>query len=192
MNYIITLILNETGKKAIGISEKTLQVDADITDINSEYIDKLFPMSLVENFYVVPSFLNLKEGDYVYVVNPDGERFLGCVDNGCYSKKLIFVRTESPSASGHSTFHADGIETGHYKNKWHLENITPEDVEKEKNKIENEPYTRLVKLLLDSNLDNVVKISDETLKLPEWLSNRTLYEIIDMLEYDLNEYFYNK
>lgn len=191
MNYIITLILNETGKKALGTDKKTLQVDADITDITSEYIDKLFPMSLVENFYVVPSFLNLKEGDYVYVVNPDGERFLGCVDKS-YNKNFIFVRTESPSASEHFTFHADGIETGHYKNKWHLENITPEDVEKEKNKIENEPYSRLVKLLLDSNLDTVVKIDNDGLKRPEWLSVKTLYEIIDMLEYDLNEYFYNK
>lgn len=191
MNYIITLILNEAGKKALGTDKKTLQVDADITDITSEYIDKLFPMSLVENFYVKPSFLNLKVGEYVYVVNPDGEKFLGCVDES-YSKKIIFVRTESPSGQGHFTFHADGIETGRYKNKWHLENITPEDVEKEKNKIENEPYARLVKLLLDSNLDTVVKIDSDDLKRPEWLSLQTLYEIIDMLEYDLNEHFYNK
>ena len=192
MNYIITLVLNETGKRAVGQSTKTFQVDADITDITSEYIDKLFPISLVENFYSVPSFLNMKPGEYVYVVDTDGKRYLGVItDPTGYDKKYVYVAIQGDDAPirGHYSyntiqFHPDGIEACHYKDKLHMENITPEDVEKEKTKLANQPYIRLVQLLLDSD----VIVEGEVLKCPDWLSPETLDSVLRTLENEYNSY----
>ena len=193
MNYIITLVLNETGKRAVGQSTKTFQVDADITDITSEYIDKLFPISLVENFYSVPSFLNMKPGEYVYVVDTDGKRYLGVItDPTGYDKKYVYVTIQcddAPILRNYSCktikFRPDGIEACHYKDKLHMENITQEDVEKEKTKLANQPYIRLVQLLLDSD----VVVEGEELKRPDWLSPETLDEVLKTLEDEYNSYF---
>lgn len=190
MNYIITLVLNEIGKRAVGQNTKTFQVDADITDITSEYIDKLFPISLVENFYSVPSFLNMKPGEYVYVVDTDGKRYLGVItDPTGYDKKYVYVTIQgddTPRYYSYKTiqFRPDGIEACHYKDKLHMENITPEDVEKEKTKLTNQPYIRLVQLLLDSD----VVVEGEELKRPDWLSPETLDEVLKTLEDEYNSY----
>lgn len=192
MNYIITLVLNEIGKRAVGQSTKTFQVDADITDITSEYIDKLFPISLVENFYSVPSFLNMKPGEYVYVVDTDGKRYLGVItDPTGYDKKYVYVTIQGDDTPIRGTysyrtiqFRPDGIEACHYKDKLHMENITPEDVEKEKLKLKNKSYIRLIELLLGSN----ITVEGETLKQPDWLSSDTLDEILTTLEGEYNSY----
>lgn len=196
MNYIITLVLNEIGKRAVGQNTKTFQVDADITDITSEYIDKLFPISLVENFYSVPSFLNMKPGEYVYVVDTDGKRYLGVItDPTGYDKKYVYVTIQGDDTPIRETypyrtiqFRPDGIEACHYKDKLHMENITPEDVEKEKIKLANQPYIRLVQLLLDSD----ITVEGKTLKRPDWLSIETLNEVLTTLEGEYNSYFYQK
>jgi len=191
MKYILTLILNETGKRALGQETKELQVDnVDITDITSEYIDKLFPISLVENFYVVPSFLNMKPGEYVYVVDTDGTRYLGMIDTNDYNEKYVYVtiQGDAPIRGCHSyrtnQFRPNGLETGHYKDKLHLENITPEDVEKEKLKLKNKSYIRLIELLLDSN----ITVEGEALKQPDWLSSETLDSVLETLENEYNSY----
>ena len=193
MKYILTLILNETGKRALGQETKELQVDnVDITDITSEYIDKLFPISLVENFYVVPSFLNMKPGEYVYVVDTDGTRYLGMIDTNDYNEKYVYVTIQGdniPIRGYYSyqtiQFHPNGLEACHYKDKLHLENITPEDVEKEKLKLKNKSYIRLVELLLDSN----ITVEGEALKQPDWLSSETLDSVLETLENEYNSYF---
>ena len=194
MNYIITLVLNEIGKRAVGQNTKTFQVDADITDITSEYIDKLFPISLVENFYSVPSFLNMKPGEYVYVVDTYGKHYLGVItDPTGYNKKYVYVTIQgddTPIRGNYSyktiQFSPDGIEACHYKDKLHMENITPEDVEKEKIKLANQPYIRLVQLLLDSD----ITVEGNALKRPDCLSIETLNEVLTTLEGEYNSYFY--
>ena len=196
MKYIITLVLNEIGKRAVGQNTKTFQVDADITDITSEYIDKLFPISLVENFYSVPSFLNMKPGEYVYVVDTYGKHYLGVItDPTGYNKKYVYVTIQgddTPIRGNYSyktiQFSPDGIEACHYKDKLHMENITPEDVEKEKIKLANQPYIRLVQLLLDSD----ITVEGKALKRPDWLSIETLNEVLTTLEGEYNSYFYQK
>lgn len=45
MNYIITLVLNEIGKRAVGQNTKKFQVDADIADITSENISTSYSQS---------------------------------------------------------------------------------------------------------------------------------------------------
>ena len=196
MNYIITLVLNEIGKRAVGQNTKTFQVDADIADITSEYIDKLFPISLVENFYSVPSFLNMKPGEYVYVVDTYGKHYLGVItDPTGYNKKYVYVTIQGDDTPIRGNcecktiqFCPDGIEACHYKDKLHMENITPEDVEKEKIKLANQPYIRLVQLLLDSD----ITVEGKTLKRPDWLSIETLNEVLTTLEGEYNSYFYQK
>ena len=191
MKYILTLILNETGKRTLGQETKELQVDdVDITDITSAYIDKLFPISLVENFYAVPSFLNMKVGEYVYVVDADGRRWLGVITTA-YDNRYVYVTIQGDTIlRGYSSynsviqFHPNGLEACHYKDKLHLENITPEDVEKEKLKLKNKSYIRLVELLLDSN----ITVEGEALKQPDWLSSETLDSILETLENEYNSY----
>ena len=57
---------------------------------------------------------------------------------------------------------------------------------KEKIKLANQPYIRLVQLLLDSD----ITVEGEALKRPDWLSIETLNEVLTTLEGEYNSYFY--
>ena len=111
------------------------------------------------------------------------KHFLGVIaDPTGYNKKYVYVTIQGYDTPIRETrtiqFRPDGIEACHYKDKLHMENITPEDVEKEKIKLANQPYIRLVQLLLDSD----ITVEGEALKRPDWLSIETLNEVLTTLE----------
>ena len=142
MNYIVTLHLNEIGRKALGVDEKIITIDAETKDsLTGAIIDEVFPISLVESYNVKPSFMDLPKGSYVAVVK-DGVRYLGeILEPDCFYKNRILVNvymyepetTYTDTADTETTyteiimFHPNGVEVTHNKNKYCLDNISDDD-----------------------------------------------------------------
>ena len=181
MEYIITLVLNDTGKRALGQDTKTLTVNANLTDITGEYLDKLFPMSLVENFYSTKSFLNLADQDYVCVVYSDGSRHLGVVSKNTFDKRRMSVKIYGGSDYEWHEFNANGVQATHCKSKMHLEFITPEEVEEFKTKMKNAPYMQVLEALVDDSFG--ITIDWKKIKMPQWLS----YDAVSKIQEILND-----
>ena len=137
MNYIVTLHLNEIGRKALGVDEKTIFINAKSEgSVTGAIIDEVFPVSLVESYDVKPSFMNLPKGSYVAVVK-DGVRYLGeILDLNWYCGNRILVKVYMCETYTETIeFHPNGVEVTHNKNKYCLDHISDDEVETIKNKL---------------------------------------------------------
>jgi hypothetical protein len=187
MNFIVNLSLNETGRKALCIEVKTIYMNAENKEaITAAMIDKEFPIVLVKEFDVTPSFLELPVGSYVAVVSASGDRFLGEIINGWYKNRVnVKVHNDDAYASSYSTeFHPNGVEVTHSKSKLHIENITDEEVAKMKDAIKNKPFIAMLNMLLENS-----GVNAEEIKMPEWLSFETVEKITEMLKDDSVVYY---
>ena len=187
MNFIVNLSLNETGRKALGIEVKTIYMNAENKEaITADVIDKEFPIVLVKEFDVTPSFLELPVGSYVAVVSASGDRFLGEIINGWYKNRVnVKVHNDDAYASSYSTeFHPNGVEVTHSKTKLHIELISPSEVVELKEAIKNKPFNAMLEMLLDNS-----DVKPEAIKMPEWMTFETVEKITEMLNDDYNAYF---
>lgn len=188
MNYIVTLHLNEIGRKALGVDKKTIFINAKSEDsVTGAIIDKVFPVSLVESYNAKPSFMDLPKGSYVAVVK-DGVRYLGeILDLNWYCGNRILVKVYMcETYTTTIEFHPNGVEVTHNKNKYCLDNISDDEVETIKNKLKNEPFIKLISMLLDTD---DVKIDGKTPNMPEWLTPETVVRINKILDSDFDAYY---
>ena len=190
MNYIVTLHLNEIGRKALGVDEKTIYIDAKSTDsVTGAIIDEFFPVSLVESYNVKPSFMDLPAGSYVAVVKDD-VRYLGEIldSNLSYSKNRIRVKVHvfesDASYTENIEFHPNGVEVTHNKNKYCLDNISDDEVETIKGKLKNAPFIKMLNMLLENS-----NVNTEEIKMPEWISFETVNKITEILNSECDEYY---
>lgn len=189
MNYIVTLHLNEIGRKALGVDEKTIYINAKSTDsVTGAIIDEVFPVSLVESYDVKPSFMDLPKGSYVAVVKDD-VRYLGEILETFY-KNRIHVKLHPYESDVTYTnileFHPNGVEVTHNKNKYHLENISNDEVETIKGKLKNAPFIKMLNMLLENS-----NVNTEEIKMPKWMSFETVNKITEILNNDCDEYSMN-
>ena len=199
MNYIVTLHLNEIGRKALGVDEKIITIDAETKDsLTGAIIDEVFPVSLVESYNAKPSFMDLTKGSYVAVVKDD-VRYLGeILAPDCFYKNRILVKvymyepetTYTDTADTETTytkiimFHPNGVEVTHCKNKYCLDTISDNEVETIKGKLKNAPFTKMLNMLLENS-----NVNTEEIKMPEWMSFETVNRITEILNSDYNEYY---
>ena len=187
MNYIVTLHLNEIGRKALGVDEKTIYIDAKSTDsVTGAIIDEFFPVSLVESYNVKPSFMDLPKGSYVAVVKDD-VRYLGeILAPDCFYKGRILVKVYmyEPETTYTIMFHPNGVEVTHNKNKYCLDNISDDEVETIKGKLKNAPFIKMLNMLLENS-----NVNTEEIKMPEWMSFETVNKITEILNSECDEYY---
>lgn len=177
--YVINLYLNETGKKALNTNTKVIYVNIENKrEITKEYIENLFPLSLVENYEITDSFLDLENGEYVIIVTPEGERLLGTIVSS-YGKQ-IYVSTYGANGLW-DYFNPNGVEATHSKNKAHLERGTEEEVEKLRRVIDNQPFIELLEMFNEEHEN--VKFNAEEIKLPEWLT----INVINIIKNELDD-----
>ena len=184
MNYIVTLHLNEIGRKALSVNEKTIFIDAETTDsVTGAIIDEVFPISLVESYDVKPSFMDLPKGSYVALVKDD-VRYLGEI--------LEPETTYTDTADTETTytkiimFHPNGVEVTHCKNKYCLDTISDDEVEVIKSKLKNAPFIKMLNMLLKNS-----NVNTEEIKMPKWMSFETVNKITEILNSDCDEYSMN-
>ncbi len=201
MNYVVTLHLNEIGRKALGVDEKTIYIDAKSTDsVTGAIIDEVFPVSLVESYNAKPSFMDLPKGSYVAVVKDD-VRYLGeILAPDCFYKNRILVKvymyepetTYTDTADTETTytkiimFHPNGVEVTHNKNKYCLDTISDDEVEAIKSKLKNAPFIKMLNMLLKNS-----NVNTEEIKMPKWMSFETVNKITEILNSDCDEYSMN-
>ena len=201
MNYIVTLHLNEIGRKALGVDEKIITIDAETKDsLTGAIIDEVFPISLVESYNVKPSFMDLTKGSYVAVVKDD-VRYLGeILEPDCFYKNRILVKvymyepetTYTDTADTETTytkiimFHPNGVEVTHNKNKYCLDNISDDEVETIKGKLKNAPFIKMLNMLLKNS-----NVNTEEIKMPKWMSLETVNKITEILNSECDEYSMN-
>ena len=189
MNYVVTLHLNEIGRKALGVDEKTIYIDAKSTDsVTGAIIDEVFPVSLVESYNAKPSFMDLPVGSYVAVVK-DGVRYLGEILEP-YDKNRILVKLHPYEHDETYTnileFHPNGVEVTHCKNKYCLDTISDDEVEAIKSKLKNAPFIKMLNMLLKNS-----NVNTEEIKMPKWMSFETVNKITEILNSDYDEYSMN-
>ena len=187
MNYIVTLHLNEIGRKALGVDEKIITIDAEIqNNLTNAIIDEVFPLSLVESYDIKPSFANNPVGSYVAVVK-DGVRYLGEILEP-YDKNRILVKLHPYEHAVTYTnileFHPNGVEVTHNKNKYCLDTISDDEVETIKSKLKNAPFIKMLNMLLEGS-----NVNTEEIKMPKWMSFETVNKITEILNSDYDEYY---
>lgn len=178
---IITVNLNELGKKAFGQDTKILYSPDDVCKITREDVNNLFPLELATGYKIDPSFSSLGVGSFVIVVNPEGKRELGEVCNK-YGKSL-YVRL-SRISNRFFEFNPTGIEATHRKLKYHLEFASSEDISAFKCLHEKEPFLKLLHFLADPS-GSAVTIDDRNVVIPEWLTADKISRLFDFMNYDI-------
>ena len=189
MNYIVTLHLNEIGRKALDVDEKIITIDAEIqNNLTNAIIDEVFPISLVKSYDIKPSFANIPVGSYVAVVK-DGVRYLGEILEP-YDKNRILVKLHPYEHDVTYTnileFHPNGVEVTHNKNKYCLDTISDDEVEAIKSKLKNAPFIKMLNMLLKGS-----NVNTEEIKMPKWMSFETVNKITEILNSDCDEYSMN-
>ena len=205
----IVLHLNANGQKAIGKETKNLQIKANPnTDIITEVIDSVFPMSLVDYFEIKESFANLQKGDYVKVIDLNGNGHLGCVNyiNDKYIKVTLedyellrenwtnFSNDFHPYLDYFIEFNMFGIEKTRCKQKLRITNITDAEIKYCKDYIEktsrNKPLVDILKILTEaSNLDiDFNDLKYLKLTIPEWMTPAVLHNVYSILNNAKNNY----
>ena len=169
MQSVITIYLNEIGQKAFNTKTKVLYTNQD--KVTDKDVYDLFPKELIYYYVVSKSFLELGTGDYVIVVNPQGLRLLGVV-TGHY-RKTLDVRLEGIQGNGYCrnyfTFNADGVESTHAKDKYHLEWSSLEEITSLRELQEKQPFLDILHRLAEASGEGI-KIDDEKVVVPDWLS----------------------
>lgn len=178
---VLKLHLNPLGKRALNMDIKVLNVEANREDICREFIDKLFPMDLVESVKVVPSFENYKVGEKLIVVK-DGKRCLGEINNFCSFDKSIHVKVyrEDEDRIDYLAFHGDGKEFGHHKNKALLDVPVDGEIEALEFQLRNRPFHKILELLCEENAPLPWNL--KAVNLPSWLSIDDAKEILKVIE----------
>ena len=185
---IITLKLNKEGKLALKSETKILYTEAEKQLICPEFINSLFPLSLVESWDIKKSFLGYGKGKVLAIVFADGEKVLGEVSHDEYNK--VFVRFCNDKYGGYSHglyFHPDGTEVTHCKAKAHLEIISDEEAEKMRTIINNESIIEFLELLKEGGAQ--IEYNAEHLELPEWLQLNDFNNIKQTLLDIKNEFY---
>lgn len=178
MKKLVKLTLNEDGKKALyPCKEKTIYVEDNGAEINKEEINKLFPITLVDSYEVITDF-SLLVGHYAKIVDGDGVVKLGKIFAAFTRDKVQASLVENGHIS--FTFHANGIEATHSKKKAHLEEITDEEVERYLYKIKIQPFLEILEKLSDDGRTGI-SFDPDSVKIPEWLDEEHMCEIIDQL-----------
>lgn len=178
MKKLVKLTLNEDGLKALfPCKEKTIYVEDNGAEISGEDINKLFPMSLVKSYEVITDF-SLLVGHFIKIVDGDGIVKLGKIFAAITKDKVQASLVEN----GHIgfTFHANGIEATHNKKKAHLEEITDQEVESYLYKIKIRPFLEILEKLRDGGRTGI-NFDPDSVKIPEWLDEEHMCEIIDQL-----------
>lgn len=178
---IITINLNELGKKAIGQDTKILYSPEDKCKITREDVNNLFPLELAIDYKIEPSFSSLEIGSFVIIVNPEGRRELGKVC-GKYGK-VLHVRL-SRISNRFFEFNPTGIEVTHRKLKYYLEFASPEEISAFKSLHEKEPFLKLLHFLADPS-GSAVTIDDRNVVIPEWLTADKISRLFDFMNYDI-------
>ena len=189
MNYIVTLHLNEIGSKALGVDEKIITIDTEIkNNLTNAILDEVFPISLVKSYDIKPSFANNPVGSYVVVVK-DGVRYLGEIIETFYKNRIrvkLHPYESDVTYTNILEFHPNGVEVTHNKNKYHLENISDDEVEAIKAKLKNKPFIKMLNMLLENS-----NVNTEEIKMPEWMSFETVNKITEILNSECDEYSMN-
>lgn len=184
MEQIVTLHLNEIGRKAFKADTKEITMNILDGPITAETINDKFPMELVESFDTKPSFLNLSVDTHVAVVDTDGKHYLGQVRQS-YDKRYVSVEILGNVKFGLYDFNANGIQSTHSKNKLHLEFISNEEIEQMKLSIRNMPFINLMLMLAEGG---GVEVDQINAKAPEWLTFETIEKIQKILEDEIHYY----
>ena len=185
---IITLKLNKEGKLALKSETKILYTEAEKQLICPEFINSLFPLSLVESWDIKKSFLGYEKGKVLAIVFADGEKVLGEVSHDEYNKVFVrFCNDKYRSYSHGLYFHPDGTEVTHCKTKAHLEIISDEEAEKMRTIMNNESIIEFLELLKEGGAQ--IEFNAEHLELPEWLQLNTFNDIKQTLLNVKNEFY---
>lgn len=205
MKQIITLELNDIGKKAFKQDKKIIEVETNGKKITKNFINEIFPIELVDHFYVSQSFLCLEKDANVCVIGYNGNRYLGKVLYQTYNKHLEVefylgynfdessedARTFKP-IRGQAEFKADGTEVTRCKNKLHLEYISDDEVNTLKSLLINEPFQHIFNMLTDNCDASLtpagITIGMENIKAPKWLPITEIGSIYNQLRYLKTKY----
>ena len=176
--YLVTLTLNETGRKAIGAYTKVLTILSEDGNITKEMIEDMFPLSLVESYDIQKSFGNLEKDDYVVFLDPWERRHLGKVSY--LSGKRIMVENLEGYGDYRIEFNQNGVQATHSKSKHILIWVDPEEIDRVKRARENGKFARLLEML--NSCGAGIQFKAEDLVLPDWLPEEKLNYVLETLE----------
>ena len=177
--YLVTLTLNETGRKAVGAYTKVLTILSEDGNVTKEMIEDVFPLSLVESYDIQKSFGNLDKGDYVVYESPDGTKHLGTVSHWYSNKCVVYSVCLDGYHHDSIEFNKNGVEATHRKDKNILVWETMENIEKMIRSIENRKLSELLDLLNEGGAD--IKYRAENLTLPKWLTQENVEMLLRQL-----------
>lgn len=181
MEHIVTLYLNEIGRKAFNADTKEIILSSN-DPITSNDVNAKFPMELVDHFETKPSFLGLQPGDNVRVVDTDGTHYLGEVRMSWDKRHVNVNILGNGKIYGTYEFNANGVQCTHSKNKLHLEFASEKEIEQMKLTLRNMPFINLMLMLAEGTGVSVDEINTTA---PEWLTFDGIERIRQIVEEEI-------